>query len=152
MEYLLNNPSLIWFAIAILTFILEFSAAPGLGFLFAGLGALITGALLEYGVINSLLAQLVCFTATTAFWALLLWKPMKNAILNKGVGKNTSHIIGTEAIVAVGGVDKKHGSAKWSGTEMKARLAADSEQDKLEEGALTEVVGLDGSVLILKAK
>lgn len=152
MEYFANNPSLTWLAIGVVVIVLEFFAAPGLGIVFAGMGAIVVGALLEFGLIESFNAQLLTFAVATGLWALFLWKPLKRMIANKAAGKGESHIIGTEAIVAKGGVNKVAGNAKWSGTIMKARLAKDAKVEKLQEGDLAEVVDLDGSTLILKLK
>jgi hypothetical protein len=145
-----NHPSAVWLAIGVATIIIEFFVAPGLGIVFAGMGALTTGALLELELIESLPAQIISFAVATALWALLLWKPLKAALAKKAIGKGKSHIIGTEAIIAKGGVDKYQGSAKWSGTIMNAKLAADSKEISLKEGQIAEVVEIDGTTLILK--
>lgn len=146
------NPSYIWLVAGVLVIVIEFFVAPGLGIVFAGMGAIVVGALLELGVIESVTSQIISFAVATALWALLLWKPLKRALANKAAGKGESHIIGTTAIVAKGGVNKVAGNAKWSGTIMKARLAKDAKIEKLKEGDLAEVVDLDGSTLILKLK
>lgn len=147
-----NDPSAVWLTIGVVTIIIEFFVAPGLGFVFAGLGALVTGALLQLGLIEATSAQLVSFAVATSLWALLLWKPLKSALAKKAIGKGESHIIGTDAIVAKEGVDKNKGQAKWSGAIMNAKLAADSKETKLTQGQVAEVVALDGSTLILKLK
>ncbi len=152
MEFFANNPSYIWLTIGVILIIGEFFAAPGLGIVFAGLGALATGGLIEFGVIESTTAQIITFCAATAIWALLLWKPLKRALSVKAKGKGESHIIGTEAKAAKGGVSKVAGNAVWSGTIMKARLSKDAKLEKLEEDAIAKVIDLDGSTLILDIK
>jgi membrane protein implicated in regulation of membrane protease activity len=152
MDFLFSIPSHIWLAIGVATIVFEFFVAPGMGVVFAGMGALVVGALLEAGLITTELDQLLVFVAATIIWALLLWKPLKNLVANKAAGKGESHIIGTEAVVAKGGVDKLQGSAKWSGTVMNAKLAHESKVEQLKEGQIAEVAGLDGSTLILKPK
>lgn len=142
----------IWLAIGAALIIFEFFITPGIGIVFVGLGAFTTGALLESGVISSVTSQLLSFVGASVLWALLLWRPLKRILASKNPGKGQSHIIGTEAIVAKGGVSKKGGKAKWSGTEMSARLAADSEVETLSENEVAEVFALDGSTLILKTK
>lgn len=147
-----SNPAYIWLAVGVLVIVLEFFVAPGLGIVFAGMGAIVVGALLEMGVIESVMAQIMSFCAATAVWALILWKPLKGALARKAVGKGGSHIVGTTATAAKGGVNKVAGNAKWSGTIMKARLEEGSALERLEEGKHAEVIDLDGSTLILKAK
>jgi membrane protein implicated in regulation of membrane protease activity len=144
--------ALIWLAIGAALIITEFFITPGVGVVFIGLGALTTGALLQLQLIGSTETQLISLSVASVFWALLLWKPLKRLVKTQNRNHNQSHIIGTEAIVSGKGVNKTSGTAKWSGTEMNARLAADAEVAELTAGDLAEVVELDGSVLILKPK
>jgi membrane protein implicated in regulation of membrane protease activity len=147
-----DNPSHIWLAVGAAIIIFEFFITPGVGLVFIGLGALTTGALLEFGIISSVLAQLLSLAAGSVLWAVCLWKPLKRLVKTKSTNNNQSHIIGTEAVVAKGGVNKISGTAKWSGTQMAAKLSPDAGIETLAEGALAEVVALEGSTLILTPK
>jgi len=152
MESLFSDPSTIWLIVGALAIIFEFFAAPGLGVVFAGIGALTTGALLQLSLIESPAEQWITFAAATGCWALLLWKQLKRAVKRSANNSGQSHIIGTEAIVAKGGVTKTSGAAKWSGTHMSAKLVHSSKISELKEGQIAEVVALEGSTLMLTVK
>lgn len=147
-----EHASLIWLAIGTSVIIFEFFVTPGVGIVFVGLGAITTGALLEIGAISSTTEQLFSLAGTSVLWALLLWRPLKRLVKTENRNHNKSHIIGSEAIVSTGGVTKNGGKAKWSGTEMAARLAENAGIDELKAGEKVEVVDLEGSTLILKSK
>ncbi len=71
------NPSSIWLIAGALLIILEIVLFPGIGFLFAGLGAISVSAGLITGWIDSLSAQFILFFLATAFWTAVLWKPLQ---------------------------------------------------------------------------
>ena len=152
MDTFFSNPSHIWLVVGAAIIIFEFFITPGVGLVFIGLGALTTGALLEFGIISSVLAQLLSLATGSVLWAICLWKPLKRLVKTKSANNNQSHIIGTDAVVAKGGVNKMTGAAKWSGTQMAAKLSHDAKTSELKEGELAEVVALEGSTLILTPK
>jgi len=154
MDFLSADSSYLWLALGVVIIVFEFFVTPGLGIVFAGIGALTTGALLEAELIHTNLEQWLVFLVSTTLWALLLWRPLKKSIANKATGKGQghSHIIGTDAIIAEIGVTKNTGAAKWSGTEMSAKLAPDCEVTHMRSGEVAHVVALEGSTLILKPK
>lgn len=144
--------SLLWLAGGAAVIVFEFFITPGIGVAFAGLGALTTGALLEFGLLDGLLEQLVAFVLATIFWTVLLWKPLKKLLDGKGKGSNESHLIGAQVQVCEGGVSKLQGVVKWSGTQMQARLADNAGIEMLAEGAFAEIVSVDGATLFIKPK
>jgi hypothetical protein len=131
-----------------------FAVMPGIGLLFAGLGALCTALLLynipDYAI--SLAGQMVWFLAFGAFWAAVLWKPMKKWRLPSGSSQTYNDMIGQE--VAITGSDltkERMGQVLWSGTVMNARLAPEDMQDALPVGSLAIIAIVEGNTLIVKS-
>lgn len=146
------TPSSIWLIAGALLIILELALVPGIGFLFAGLGAISVGAGLITGWIEGLSSQFILFFLSTAFWTALLWKPLKSFIAGKESGFDD--MIGSTATVFGKSIEKgKMGKVKWSGTIMKCRI--DPETDGLTTIAPeTEVTitGVAKGVLMIRAK
>ncbi len=146
------TPSAIWLIAGALLIILELVLVPGIGFLFAGLGAISVGGGLIAGWIDSLSAQFILFFLSTAFWTALLWKPLKSFIAGKESGFDD--MVGSTAVVFDQSIEKgKMGKVKWSGTIMKCQF--DPEADGLEviapetEVTITKV---SKGILIVRAK
>ncbi len=146
------NPSSIWLIIGALLIILEMVLFPGIGFLFAGLGAISVAAGLMTGWMHSLSAQLILFFLATAFWTAILWKPLKKLMAGKESGFDD--MVGSTAVVFDQSIEKgKIGKVKWSGAIMKCQL--DSGAEGLEIIAPeTEVIitGVSKGILIIRAK
>ena len=146
------NPSSIWLIAGALLIILEIILFPGIGFLFAGLGAISVGAVLIVGLIDSLSAQLILFFLSTGFWTAIIWKPLKKFIAGKESGFDD--MVGSMAVVFGQSIEKgRIGKVKWSGTIMKCQF------DPLAEGLdiiapETEVIitGVSKGILIIRAK
>lgn len=145
--------SVIWLIAGALLVGIDVLHVPGIGFLFAGLGAVVTGGAIEFKLIDATnyMAQVAVFLITTTLFAALLWQKIKAWRLNPSVPEY-SNIVGTEATVAgnplrVG----KVGQVKWSGTLMRAKLA-DGPVSELAEGAIVTVESIEGNVLSVAPK
>jgi membrane protein implicated in regulation of membrane protease activity len=146
------NPSSIWLVAGALLIILEISLFPGIGFLFAGLGAISVGAGLIVGWVDSLSAQFILFFLATAFWTAILWIPLKKFIEGKETGFDD--MVGSTAVVFGQSIGKgKMGKVKWSGTIMKCKLDPGTEGLEVIDPE-TEVIitGVSKGILIIRAK
>ncbi len=77
----------IWLIVGIIFIIIEFSKIPGIGFLFLGLGALTTSALISsYLEITDY--QIATFGLVSFTWFLVLWWPLKKFVYGKRKGNN----------------------------------------------------------------
>ncbi len=144
--------SIVWLIVGAALLAAEAMAFPGIGFLFAGLGAIITGVVVEFGFISDTdtTMQGAVFLISTSIFAMLLWKKLKAWRVNPNAPQY-SNILGTEASVIGSLKPGKKGQVKWSGTTMHARLQEGAVAE-LAEGAIVTVVAVDGNVLTVVAK
>jgi len=146
------NPSSIWLITGALLIILEIVLFPGIGFLFAGLGAISVSAGLIAGWIDSLSAQFILFFLATAFWTAILWRPLQKLIAGKGSGFDD--MVGSTAVVFGQSIEKgKMGEVKWSGAIMKCQFEPGAEGLAMIDPE-TEVIitGVSKGILIIRAK
>ena len=124
---------------------IEMFVMPGIGFLFAGIAALMVGGALELGVVSpeNIILQFALFFLITTVSAALLWKKLKEAR-----GPSYSNMVGTTAEVMGGGLaGRLEGQVKWSGTLMRARLADDVIIDVLPAGTFVIIQKVEGTLL-----
>lgn len=137
--------SVYWLLAGAVLLALEAFGLPGLGFLFAGLAAILVGLTVESGFVaaDAVVAQWAIFFLATGLFAVLLWKKLKQWRMNPAI-QPYSNIVGTEAHVtqpiAAGG----EGEVRWSGTLMRAR-AADGQP--IASGTTVLVQAVEGNVL-----
>lgn len=145
------SPYILWLAAGVVFFALEALGANGIGFLFAGMGALSVGAWLKAAPETPQITQYIVFFAATALWTVLLWKPLQQFRIKKSSGYN--NIIGETAYIGGSGLRKgETGEATWSGTIMKAELSGDCTVESLAGGAQAIIVAVNGNTLIVKPK
>lgn len=140
---------ILWLGLAALFLALEAFGIPGIGFLFAGLGALLTWGMLQLGVISQadLVWQVAAFFINSSFLALLLWKPLKRWRTTRS-DIPYSNMVGDEATV-IGTLTEAGGNVRWSGTTMRAKLHGG---DTLSEGAAVIITAVEGNILTVRAK
>ncbi len=142
--------SILWLIAGAALLALEAFGIPGVGLLFIGLGALGTAVTIEIGLIGAedYISQFATFFITSAGFTILLWKRLKAWRIGKGAG--FSNMIGDSAVVGKGGLVKgKEGTVHWSGTTMRAVLAADA-ADIINENTSVTIVAVLGNVLTVK--
>jgi membrane protein implicated in regulation of membrane protease activity len=147
------SPTTLWLLAGVLLFVAEALGANGMGLFFAGFAALLTGALLQLGILDSdaTIVQFVVFFAATAIFSVLLWKPLKKFRINRGGGY--SNMVGDTVVVGSAGVRQSMGGdVTWSGTIMKAELAPDAGVDSLPAGSQAIITSVRGATLIVKPK
>lgn len=144
--------SMYWLAASGAFFLVEAFGIPGIGFLFAGLAAVLVAALIELQLVaaHDVVLQFAVFAIFTAASAVLMWRKLKSWRLNPNA-PTYSNIIGTEATVIGDGIaGAQLGEVRWSGTHMRARLADPAHS--VPAGAIVKVTALDGNVLVVTAK
>jgi membrane protein implicated in regulation of membrane protease activity len=126
-----------WFLIGTALVLIEVFAIPGLGFLFAGLGAITLGGLVTYGIIAeaSLATQIAYFFLFTSIWAAILWVPLRK-FSKKSKSKQFENLKGTYGTVESkeGLIAGKIGYIKWSGAKMRAAIREGSTTNSIQFG------------------
>ena len=146
------EPSILWLIAGALMLALEAFGIPGIGLLFAGLGAILVGVTLEAGLVGAenTVAQFAVFFAFTSVFAVLLWKKLKNWRLNPRESEY-QNMVGDSAVVALTGLKRgARGQVRWSGTLMSAELDASEPAQGLAEGTVVSIVAVKGNVLYVK--
>jgi membrane protein implicated in regulation of membrane protease activity len=144
-----SEPPYIWLILAALFLAVEAFGATGVGFLFAGLGAILTAIFAHFGWAESLWAQLAWFFGMTVVWGAMLWKPMKKFRISKSGGQHYSNMVGGEAVVLAPGLKRGvSGKVRWSGTTMEARLAEDAPEEIAVDARVT-IREVKGNTLVV---
>lgn len=113
----------------------------GIGFLFAGLGAITLSLLMSFDWISSrnLSNQFSWFFVFTFCWAAILWKPLR--VYSKHSREEYKNIVGDKAIVIDQDLLKGEvGKVRWSGTNMNAEIHKSCEHNRLKVGDEVEIV------------
>lgn len=143
-------PSLVWLALGALMIALEAFGIPGIGFLFAGIAAILTGMLAEAGVANTTTLQIAWFLGLTTLAAAAMWRPLKRWRTDPKRGESYRNMLGDRATVLAPGIGRNApGHASWSGTTMRAELSPAATVDRLEAGAQVRIVSVEGNCLIV---
>lgn len=144
------SPTILWLIASAVFIGIEILGVPGIGFLFAGIGALLIGGAIEFGLIAAENTQLqfMLFFIAACISAAALWKhlvPKRKAAY--------SNLIGSEAIVVAPGlVGNKEGQIQWSGTLMRARLMPNSGTDVIAESSVVVIHRLEGNLAYVVQK
>ena len=144
------SPTTLWLIAGAVFIALEIFGIPGIGFLFAGIAALIVGGLVEFGILaaDEPLLQFVLFFLISITSAIVLWRKLKSSR-----PPSYSNMIGTEATVAVGGlVGNSEGQVKWSGTLMRAQLVANNGLAAVAEGTPVIIQRVEGNLVFVAPK
>ena len=151
---LMQNPGYLWSVAAVGFMLLEAFGLPGVGLMFAGIGALMVGLSIFAHVIllDDYTLQLIVFFTFSVISALLLWKPLQRFRVGRGRGEY-SNIVGGTAYVGAGGISRKHGGeVTWSGTIMRAELARSCPVELVDAGAAVVITEVHNATLVVTPK
>jgi len=150
MQYFLENPDHLWFLIAGLSFVMELSIMGLSGpLLFFAIASLITGILVNFGLLNDWQTQVLAVGILTAITALILWKPLKKFQNTKTATDNSSDMIGLR-VPASADITATNGSIRYSGINWSARLAEDCSVDIINDKSLCEIIAISGNTMLVK--
>jgi membrane protein implicated in regulation of membrane protease activity len=144
------SPTILWLLAGALFIGIEIFGIPGLGFLFAGIAALMVGGAIEFGVLaaDGYLQQFLLFFALTSISAALLWKKLK-----RNTEVNYNNMVGSEATVAQPGLSGgKEGQVKWSGTLMRAKIDPACGRDVLASETAVIIKSVEGNLVYVAPK
>jgi membrane protein implicated in regulation of membrane protease activity len=120
--------------------------------LFGGLGALITGLIMSFGLLPE--TWIVGFSSAgicTAIVTAALWYPLRKIQGGKTVTKdNSSDLVGYQFILEQDIEPLKPGSKRYSGIPWRVEIDAQSDVAKIAAGQLVEVTSVDVGVFRVK--
>ncbi len=150
MEILGFSYGTIWLITGVFFIFLEIAALGGIGFLFAGLGAISVGGALVVGVDIKPTYQFILFFALTGVWTGLLWKPLKNFLKGKDAG--FGDMVGSTAVVYGEDLARgKTGKVKWSGAIMNCKLDTNySSEEALPLDTEVVIINVSQGILIVR--
>ena len=120
-------------------------------FLFAGLGAIITGLAMMFGLLpETWTAGISCFGITTGLVSAVLWKPLKKMQDNTSPQKQTSDLIGYEFVLQQDVTILQPGLHRYSGVDWKVELDGQA-GDQLSAGQRVTVTSIDAGIFRVKA-
>lgn len=143
--------SVYWLLAGAVLLALEAFGIPGIGFLFAGIAAILVGALVETALIDpfAIVTQFGVFGLATVLFAVLLWNKMKSWRMNPNA-PHYNNMVGTEAVVTQELINDATGEVRWSGALMRARLADKS--GNAMAGSTVIIREVDGNILLVAPK
>ncbi|KGJ90858.1 NfeD family protein [Colwellia psychrerythraea] len=150
MQTFLENQQLIWYAIAGLSLVLELGIMGLSGpLLFFAIASVITGVLINIGLIEGWQSQILVVGILTAIITLVLWKPLKNMQNSRSKTDDSSDMVGLQVPV-FDSVTNDSGSIRYSGINWNARLADDVDVAVIENNSMCTIVAITGTTMLVK--
>ena len=150
MEIITENLAGFWFALGFVLMAIEILAfAFGSGvLLFGSLGALITGALIYFGVLpDNWLVSIGSFALASAASALVLWAPLKRMQSGSELGENrSSDLIGHTFVLSEDLAVNKFASTRYSGIDWRVELDSQESAQTLSSGTRVRVAAVNAGV------
>lgn len=121
-------------------------------FLFAGIGALVTGGLMSFGILaESWVAGISCTGISTGVITALLWKPLKNLQGDRPIEKdNSSDLIGHTFVIENEITMTNPGNTQYSGVSWRVEIDKDAGVDVIEAGKQVTVSSVEVGVFKVK--
>lgn len=121
-------------------------------FMFAGIGALVTGLAMMFGLLpETWVAGISCFGISTGLASAILWKPLKNLQASGSPPqKQSSDLIGYQFVLEQDITAKQPGQYRYSGVDWKVELDAGA-GDQLSAGQRVAVTSVDAGIFRVKS-
>ncbi|MDH5611680.1 MAG: NfeD family protein [Gammaproteobacteria bacterium] len=154
-EYIQTHQSGFWIALGFLllaTEVLVFGFTTII-FLFAGIGALVTGLLMSVGILpETWIAGVASFGISTGVTSIVLWKPMRKMQDDHTPAQShSSDLIGYQFVLQEDISLMSSGSHRYSGVDWKIELDPSADADSLSSGQRVVVVSVDAGIFRVKA-
>jgi membrane protein implicated in regulation of membrane protease activity len=152
-DYIVSHQAEFWlvfgFALLAIEVVTGFTAGV---FLFGGLGALTTGALMSFAVLpETWIAGVSCTGISSGIITGLLWKPLKKLQGDRPVQKdNSSDLIGHEFVVDTDITASHPGTTAYSGISWKVEIDRDAGVDSIQAGQRVSVSSVEVGVFKVK--
>ena len=121
-------------------------------FLFAGLGAIVTGLAMMFGLLpETWTAGISCFGITTGLVSAVFWKPLKKMQdSSTPPQRQSSDLIGYEFVLQQDVTALRPGQHRYSGVDWKVELDGQA-SDQLSAGQRVTVTSIDAGIFRVKA-
>ena len=153
-EVIVANQAAAWISVGFLLLAIEalaFGFSSGV-LLFGSLGAIVTGALLWFGLVpDSFIAAIATFAISTAVITALLWFPLKKLQSGTELGKDrSSDIIGHTFFLNTDINRTTWGEQKYSGIQWKVKPADELSEDAISAGTQVTVSAVSVGVFFVQ--
>lgn len=152
-DYIVSHQAEFWLVMGFALLAAEVVTGFTVGvFLFAGMGALVTGGLMSFGVLaETWVAGISCTGISTGVITAVLWKPLKNLQGDRPIGKdNSSDLIGHTFVVDSDISVTKPGSTNYSGISWKVEIDQNAGVDTIDAGQSVMVSSVEVGVFKVK--
>lgn len=154
MDAFLNNQAGFWLGLGFALLAIEI-VAFGLGsgvLLFGSVGAIITGALLWFGLIpDYFIAAVACFAISSAAATALLWYPLKHLQSGSELGNDRSSDIIGHTFTLGGDIDKDiHAQQKYSGISWRVQPSDGLKTPAIKAGTQVAVTAVSVGVFFVQ--
>jgi len=153
-EYINNHQDGFWIALG---FVLMASEVLVFGFgtiifLFAGLGAVLTGLLMTFGALpETWIAGVSSFGISTGIFSVLLWRPFSKLQVGKRpVSGHSSDLLGLEFVLQQDVSLASPGSYRYSGIDWSVEIDVSASESSIAKGSRVAVVSVDAGVFRVK--
>jgi hypothetical protein len=117
--------------------------------LFFAIASVITGFLINIGLIEGWAIEVLVAGILSGVIAVLMWKPLKNLQNTRSKTDQSSDMIGLQVTVA-DDISKARGSIRYSGINWNARLADEVDVEVIDQNQLCEIVAITGTTMLVK--
>lgn len=153
-EYLNQHQAQFWMACGFAILIIEImflGLATGV-LLFAGLGALLTGLMMQIGILpENWLTGFSSFGISSGVVTILLWRPLKRLQGARTPDKDrSSDLIGLEFVLNQTIDTQTPGKTRYSGIEWRVEVSPESELHAIAAGEVVIVTSVDVGVFRVK--
>jgi membrane protein implicated in regulation of membrane protease activity len=149
-EYIAGHHAEVFYFIAGLGLVVELTITGLSGpLLFVAFASLVTGVLIDLGLISGWETEILALGILSAGITLLLWKPFKNFQNSSDGSDSSSDMIGKQ-VPASAEITAASGSIRYSGINWSSRLA-EGVSAPIAEGQNCVITAVDGNIMIVEA-
>lgn len=152
-DYIASHQAEFWLVVGFALLAAEVLTGFTVGvFLFAGLGAVVTGGLMSFGALpETWIAGISSTGISTGVITALLWKQLKKLQGDRPVEKdNSSDLIGHTFVIDSDITKIKPGSTTYSGISWKVEIDKDAGVDTIETGKSVTVSSVEVGIFKVK--
>ena len=148
-DYIVNHQAEFWLVLGFAMLTIEIVTGFTTGvFLFVGLGAISTGLIMNFGLLEeSWINGVACTGISSGIITFLLWKPLKNLQNNKPIEKdNSSDLVGHEFVVESDITLNQAGTTNYSGITWKVEIDNNADIESIAVGQRVKVSSVEVGV------